>query len=83
LDIYINTSKIRFLLTKFLSFRLKMENYVKSENKSEEPVQTSIHSINLDANVIHMNVKTGSKVTNLINFAQNKFEVSILIHLFI
>ena len=60
---------------KHFIFRLIMENYVKPENKPEEPVQAIIHSINLDSNVINMNVKIGSKVTNLITFAQNKFEV--------
>jgi hypothetical protein len=38
-------------------------------------VQEPLHSILLDSNVINMNVKVGSKVANLMNFACNKFEV--------
>ena len=41
-----------------------------------EPIQTPLHSLNLDTNVINMNVKGSSKVANLISYAQNKFEVN-------
>lgn len=40
--------------------------------------QNLTRSIELDPSVIHMNVKTGSKVTNLLNFANTKFKVKLL-----
>ena len=40
-----------------------------------QDVQYLVHSVKLDDNVIHMNVKLGSKITNLVNYACNKFEV--------
>ncbi|CAF1069195.1 unnamed protein product [Brachionus calyciflorus] len=50
-----------------------MENYTLS---NEPPVDKSdpLHSIQLDQNVIHMNVKAGSKTTNLVNYATRQFE---------
>lgn len=38
-----------------------------------------IHSLTMDSNAINMNVKAGSKVANLMNFAQKKFEVKSLL----
>jgi hypothetical protein len=35
-----------------------------------------LHSIKLDDNAIHMMVKAGSKVANLMNYASAKFEVN-------
>ncbi|CAF1091024.1 unnamed protein product [Brachionus calyciflorus] len=50
-----------------------MENYTLS---NEPPVDKSdpLHSIQLDQNAIHMNVKAGSKTTNLVNYATRQFE---------
>ena len=60
-----------------------MENYrkiVKSTEKEAEDELANMRleldpSLVLDANVVHMNVKIGSKVANLMAFASNKFEV--------
>ena len=61
-----------------------MENYrklVKSTEKEAEEetdaMRLELHesTLGLDANVLHMNVKLGSKVANLLTFASNKFEV--------
>ena len=38
-------------------------------------VNNEIHSYKLDENTIHMNVKSGSKVSNLMNYAYRQFEV--------
>ncbi len=40
-------------------------------------VNNEIHSYKLDANTIHMNVKSGSKVSNLMNYAYRQFEVNL------
>ncbi len=56
-----------------------MENYVKaptvSTESSKEIDLSLVESLSLDPSVFHMNVKTGSKVANLLNFANTKFKV--------
>lgn len=52
--------------------KLSVLVFFKGENKVDEP----LHSIQLDANAVHMQVKTGSKISNLIKFAATRFEVS-------
>ncbi|RNA09824.1 ribonuclease P subunit p25 [Brachionus plicatilis] len=50
-----------------------MENYTLSLEPAIDKSEP-LHSIQLDSNVIHMNVKTGSKVANLVNYAIKQFE---------
>ena len=60
-----------------------MENYIKKATSTEKEIEDAVNnarleldeSLALDANIIHMNVKLGSKVANLMAFANSKFEV--------
>jgi hypothetical protein len=45
------------------------------DSVGEKSVSEPLHSIQLDENTIHMQVKTGSKVANLTDYAFAKFEV--------
>ena len=64
------------LLLLLLEHKLKRLFSIEKDAQTVEPIQTPLHSLNLDTNVINMNVKGSSKVANLISYAQNKFEVN-------
>lgn len=64
------------LLLLLLENKLKRLFSIEKDAQTVEPIQTPLHSLNLDTNVINMNVKGSSKVANLISYAQNKFEVN-------
>jgi hypothetical protein len=55
-----------------------MENYEKSNvilEENEPLYVTSLTSNKIDSNAIHMEVKCGSKMKNLTNFAFKQFDV--------
>jgi hypothetical protein len=49
---------------------------MKEEESSSVSVSALLSNIQLDANAIKMNVKTGSKINNLMTYANKQFEVN-------
>ncbi len=49
---------------------------MKEEESSSASVGALLSNIQLDANAIKMNVKTGSKINNLMTYANKHFEVN-------